>query len=177
MRIESSTLTGDMSVEAIEHLLAIVVSSLYLNIGRLFEFFLSFGRPPYESVPCTVGLCCRDVLGGDVIRGTFGPTVSRSRLIGTVQPPRASKTWALRFLLHGQRRDSSVYQKKRIARDSCASGSLLSATSDRGINFQHDGVCVYASILERSVFRDLILFYWCPQSKSCSSFRQVRPRT
>ena len=42
----------------------------------------------------------------------------------------------------------------------------MSAMSDLGINFQHDGVCVcvcvYASILERSVFRDLILSFGVP---------------
>jgi hypothetical protein len=39
----------------------------------------------------------------------------------------------------------------------------MSAMSELGINFQNDGcVCVYASILDRSVFRDLILSFGVP---------------
>ena len=38
----------------------------------------------------------------------------------------------------------------------------MSAMSELGINFQHDGLCVYASILERSVFRDMILSFGVP---------------
>jgi hypothetical protein len=34
-----------MFVTAFEHLLAIAAASLYLNIGRPLEFFLSLGRP------------------------------------------------------------------------------------------------------------------------------------
>ena len=89
----------------------------------------------------------------------------------------SEQTLGTSFLFHGHRRDSSVHQTKRFPLDSPGFGFLLSASSDRDTNFQHDGVCAYASILERSVFRDLILFFWCPPSKSCSSFRQVRPRT
>ena len=45
MKLGSSMSTEDMFVTAFEHLLAIAAVSLYLNIGRPFEFFLSLGRP------------------------------------------------------------------------------------------------------------------------------------
>ena len=52
----------------------------------------------------------------------------------------SEQTLSLSFLFHGHRRDSSVHQTKRFPRDSPGFGFLLSASSDRGVNFQHDGV-------------------------------------
>ena len=68
MRIESSMFTEDMSVEAIEHLLAIVVSSLYLNIGRLFESFLSFGRP-HTSLCLAPSACVVEMYWAETLSG------------------------------------------------------------------------------------------------------------
>ena len=66
MRIESSVCTEDTSVEVIEHLLALLVSSLYLNIGRLFSLFLSFGRP-YRSLCLAPSACVVEMHGAETL--------------------------------------------------------------------------------------------------------------
>jgi hypothetical protein len=74
------------------------------------------------------------------------------------------------FLFHGHRRDSSVHHKKRFPRDSPRFGILLSASSDRDVNFQHDGMRAWEHPSEIRVQRsDPILLG--THSRSCNSIR------
>ena len=78
MKLGSSKSTEDMFVTAFEHLLAIAAASLYLNIGRLFSLFLSFGGP-YRSLCLAPSACVVVVHWAETLSGApLGRRISNS---------------------------------------------------------------------------------------------------